>query len=75
MEESYVTALKLVEQIDRGLRLGLKHYRTRAGELLTTLDEVVRAILDDNLLLEEQRQPVPVPVERSEEERWPQLSW
>lgn len=69
MEETYTVALKLVEQIDLALRFGLKHYRTRAGELLTTLDEVVRAILADDLQLE------PVPVELVEEERWPQLSW
>lgn len=73
-EAAYQAALTLVRQIDRHLVKKTRHYRTKAGRLLTTLDQVVRAILADDLQLE----PVPVPVERSErseEERWPQLSW
>lgn len=50
-EASYYAALSLVAQIDEELTRGTRHYRNRAGVLLTTLDEVVHAILDDNLLL------------------------
>jgi len=64
--EVFYAALELVEQIDHNLDKGLRHYRAKSGTLLTTLDQVVRAILDDNLLLEEQ--PLV-------EERWAQLSW
>lgn len=45
----YLTALELVARIDEDLTRGVRHYRTRAGELLTTLDEVTRAILDGSL--------------------------
>ena len=57
-EATYYAALKLVNQIDEDLTKGIRHYRTKAGVLLTTLDAVVRAILDDNLLLEEQAQEI-----------------
>ncbi|MFQ5436199.1 MAG: hypothetical protein ACE5FD_15105 [Anaerolineae bacterium] len=50
--ERYEAALQLVDQIDRHLTAGTRHYRTRSGELLRTLDQVVNAILDDNLLLD-----------------------
>ncbi len=53
-EETYYAALKLVAQIDEDLTRGVRHYRNKAGLLLTTLDEVVQAILDDDLLLEEE---------------------
>lgn len=53
-EAAYYAALKLVARIDEDLTKGTRHYRTKAGTLLTTLDEVVRAILDDNLLLPEE---------------------
>lgn len=53
-EETYYAALKLVAQIDEDLTRGVRHYRNRAGTLLTTLDEVVHAILADDLLLEEE---------------------
>ena len=53
-EATYYAALKLVARIDEDLTRGTHHYRTKAGALLTTLDEVVRAILDDNLLLAEE---------------------
>jgi len=38
---------------DSDLRRGVRHYRNKAGVLLTTLDEVVRAILDNQLMLED----------------------
>ena len=50
-EATYYAALELVAQIDENLTRGVRHYRDKAGVLLTTLDEVIRAILDDNLLL------------------------
>lgn len=53
-EVAYQAALKLVARIDEDLTRGIRHYRTRAGELLTTLDEVVRAILGNDLLLPEE---------------------
>lgn len=53
-EATYHAALELVARIDEDLTRGIRHYRTKAGVLLTTLDEVVRAILDDNLLAPEE---------------------
>jgi hypothetical protein len=52
-EATYYAALELVAHIDEALTRGTRHYRNRAGELLTTLDEVVGAILSNNLLLPE----------------------
>jgi hypothetical protein len=52
-EATYYAALELVARIDEDLTQGIRHYRNKGGVLLTTLDEVVRAILDDNLLTEE----------------------
>lgn len=52
-EQVYVAALHLVQRVDEDLRRGVRHYRDRAGQLLTSLDEVVRAMLDDNLMLAE----------------------
>jgi len=52
-EATYYAALELVARIDEDLTRGIRHYRTKAGLLLTTLDEVVQAILDDNLMFEE----------------------
>lgn len=49
-EAAYHACLELVARIDEDLTRGVKHYRTRAGELLTTLDLVVVAILSDNLV-------------------------
>jgi hypothetical protein len=51
---AYEAALELVRLIDQHLTLGTQHYRTKSGTLLRTLDQVVNAILDDNLLLEEE---------------------
>jgi hypothetical protein len=53
-EVAYHAALKLVAKIDDELTRGIRHYRNKAGVLLTTLDEVVRAILDDDLQLAEE---------------------
>ncbi len=53
-DESYYAALKLVARIDDDLAKGTRHYRTKAGVLLTTLDEVVRAILSDDLMTNEE---------------------
>lgn len=50
-EAAYQAALKLVTRIDDDLIRGVRHYRNKGGKLLGTLDEVVRAILADDLLL------------------------
>ena len=54
-EATYYAALELVARIDEDITRGIRHYRTNAGVLLTTLDEVIRAILDDNLLMPEEQ--------------------
>ena len=51
-ELAYAAALDLVAEIDDHLLHGTKHYRTKSGHLLRTLDQVVNAILDDTLLVE-----------------------
>ncbi len=45
----YAWAYLLVLAIDAQLERGTRHFRDRSGCLLQTLDEVVRAILSDNL--------------------------
>ena len=55
-EATYSAALELVARIDDDLTRGIRHYRNKTGLLLTTLDEVVRAILEDNLLLPEEKE-------------------
>ena len=55
-DTTYYAALKLVARIDEDLTRGVRHYRNKAGELLTTLDQVVHAILADDLLLPETQQ-------------------
>lgn len=55
-EATYRAALELVARIDEDLTRGVRHYRTKAGLLLTTLDEVIRAILDNNLLIPEEQE-------------------
>jgi hypothetical protein len=51
---AYFAALKLVSCIDDGLTRGNYPYRDKTtGRLLTTLDEVIRAILDDSLVMTE----------------------
>lgn len=53
---AYYAALELVAYIDEALAKGTRHYRNKAGELLTTLDEVVHAILNNNLQLPESQE-------------------
>ncbi len=48
--QAYEAALVLVSHIDATLTAGTCHYRTKTGHLLRTLDEVVNAILADNLI-------------------------
>lgn len=45
----YLTALKLVSQIDQNLATGRHHYRDCDGRLLQDLGQVVHAILADAL--------------------------
>jgi hypothetical protein len=45
----YAAALKLVQTIDRDLQKGTRHYYDSRGQLLSTLDEVIHAMLTDNL--------------------------
>lgn len=49
-ETAYYAALELVARIDDELTRGVRHYRDKAGTLLNTLDEVINAILTDNLM-------------------------
>jgi len=44
----YIKALQLVERIDARLEAGY-HYRDARGQVLTTLEEVIRALLSDGL--------------------------
>jgi len=53
-EVTYRAALELVALIDQNLSRGICHYRDRAGRLLTTLDEVVHAMLNNDLMSLEQ---------------------
>lgn len=46
---AYYAALKLVARIEEELARGTPHYHDKAGRLLTRLDEVVRAILANDL--------------------------
>lgn len=46
----YEQALRLVKYIDMSLKLGTHHFRLKCGRLLRTLDEVVSAILRDDLV-------------------------
>lgn len=48
-EATYKLALKLIRRIDADLTTGRGHYRNRAGKLLRTLDEVVSALVADDL--------------------------
>ncbi|MFQ5612401.1 MAG: hypothetical protein ACE5H9_09735 [Anaerolineae bacterium] len=56
-EAAYRAALELIQHIDHNLTHGLRHYRTKAGRLLLHLDEVIEAILRDDLLLEPRPDP------------------
>lgn len=57
-EATYEAALQLVSLIDNDLAKGIRHYRDKSGHLLTSLEEVVNAILADNLLQEPAYQEV-----------------
>lgn len=58
-DAAYRAALELVARIDEDLTRGVRHYRTKAGVLLTTLDETTRAIIDNDLMLpDEEATPV-----------------
>ncbi len=46
---TYHAALQLVARIDDDQSRGVRHYRSRGGQLLMTLDQVVEAILADDL--------------------------
>jgi len=59
-DATYNAALKLIAQIDEDLTKGIRHYRAKNGQLLTTLDQVVNAILEDNLLLPQVQQETEV---------------
>lgn len=52
-EATYRAALKLVTRIDKDLTRGTGHYYTKSGRLLVKLDEVIRAILRDDLMIPE----------------------
>lgn len=47
--DTYQAALELVARIDEDLTRGVRHYRTKAGRLLTCLDEVIDAIIRGEL--------------------------
>lgn len=55
-EAAYYAALPLVARIDEDLTLGIRHYRNRAGELLEKFDQVILAILDNDLLVPDEIQ-------------------
>ena len=66
-EATYHAALDLVAYIDDALTRGTHHYRNKSGRLLMTLDEVVNAILGNDLLLPEaQEEPEMLWVEPQE---------
>lgn len=48
-EARYQAALVFVNTVDENLTTGRRHYRSRAGVLLQTLDEIVRALLAGEL--------------------------
>lgn len=48
-ERDYFMWLKVVSYLDRHLTRGTRHYRNEAGVLLTSLDEVIRAIIAGEL--------------------------
>jgi len=49
-EATHRAALELVALIDKNLSRGICHYRDRTGRLLTTLDEVIHAVLNNDLM-------------------------
>jgi len=46
----YIAALQLIDVIAHNQRIGRTHYRRNSGRLLTELDEVIVAILADDLM-------------------------
>jgi len=48
----YAAALSLVQAIDKDLQHGTRHYYNAAGKLLVSLDEVIQAILCDELVVD-----------------------
>lgn len=52
-EAVFQRALAYVEAVDADLTSGRRHYRNRAGKLLSSLDEVIHAILNDELSVNE----------------------
>ncbi len=46
---NYEAACALVALIETNLSLGRTHYRAKSGQILTTLDEVINAILTHTL--------------------------
>ena len=50
-ELACTAALELASEFDDGLESDRVHYRTTDGTFLTKLDEVVRAFLDDDLVI------------------------
>ena len=55
----YAAALNLVQAIDRDLQKGTRHYYDGRGRLLVSLDEVIQAILKDNLVVGRRERVVP----------------
>ena len=49
LEIIYPDALALVQHLDQHLTANTRHYRNRTGDLLTNLDQLINAILEDNL--------------------------
>lgn len=49
-EATYRAALELVARIDEDLTRGVRHYYTKSGLLLWTLDQVINAILTNDLM-------------------------
>jgi hypothetical protein len=64
----YLYALAFVNAIEPDPRFSRlsHHYRNRRGELLGTLDQVVNAILDNELMTEDEPVPRGRPVGRSQ---------
>ncbi len=56
-EKIYYLALNLLVRIDEDMARDIKHYRNKGGQLLTTLNEVVRVILADELVVAAETQP------------------
>lgn len=48
-ECAYYQLFEALVALEADMERGLMHFRNRAGRLLTTVDEVVQAILNDDL--------------------------